>query len=62
MKQTQAQKSGVLEQGPLPRHQEQMSKQLLNYSFQEKRKEKKNHYEEKEKNPTKTGHILKKKI
>lgn len=40
MKHTQAQKSGILEQGPLPWHQEEMSKQLLNYSLQEKRKEK----------------------
>lgn len=42
MKQTQAQKSGILEQDPLPWHQEEMSKQLLNYSLQKKKERRKN--------------------
>lgn len=38
MKQIQAQKSGIMGEDPLPWHQEEMSKQLLNYSLQEKKR------------------------
>lgn len=49
MKQTQAQKSDILEQGSLPWHQGEMNEELLNYSLQQKRKVKKKIYKKKEK-------------